>query len=219
MRANPNVTMVSAHPATRLREDCAGNPQHPMSKLMIIIASTRPGRAGLPVARWFIERAQLHQGFELELVDLAELALPLLDEPKHPRLRQYTKTHTHEWSATVNDADAFVFVTAEYNHGYPASLKNAIDYLHHEWLYKPVGFVSYGGVAAGTRAMQQLKQVVTAVKMVPLFEAVNIPFVAQFIDAEGVVQANEVMEQAAGQMLDELLRVEAALRPLRAESA
>jgi NAD(P)H-dependent FMN reductase len=190
-----------------------------MPKLMIIIASTRPGRVGLPVARWFTERAREHRGFELEVVDLAELALPLLDEPKHPRLRQYANAHTHEWSATVNGADAFVFVTAEYNHGYPASLKNAIDYLHHEWLYKPVGFVSYGGVAAGTRAMQQLKQVVTAVKMVPLFEAVNIPFVAQFIDEEGSVQANEVMEQAADQMLDELLRVEAALRSLRAESS
>ena len=108
-----------------------------------------------------------------------------------------------------------MFVTCEYNHGYPAALKNAIDYLHYEWHYKPVGFVSYGGVAAGTRSVQQLKQVVTALKMTPLFEAVHIPFHTQFIDEEGAVQASEVMEQAAGTMLDELLRTEATLRPLR----
>ena len=95
-------------------------------------------------------------------------------------------------------------MTSEYNHGYPAPLKNAIDYLNQEWRYKPVGFVSYGGVSAGTRAVQQLKQVVTAVAMFPVPAAVHIPFVAQFLDSDGVVQANEVMEQAAIGMLDEL---------------
>src|ERR1700722_1138798 len=118
-----------------------------MPKLMIVIASTRPGRVGLPVGEWFHGRAREHAGFDVAMVDLAELELPLLDEASHPRLRQYTKQHTREWSAMVDDADAFVFVTSEYNHGYPAALKNAIDYLHHEWQYKPVGFVSYGGVA------------------------------------------------------------------------
>jgi len=108
-----------------------------------------------------------------------------------------------------------VFVTPEYNYGYPAAIKNAIDYLHEEWKYKPVGFVSYGGVAAGTRAVQQLKQVVTTLKMFPVFESVNIPFHSQFIDEEGQLQANEVMEQAADAMLNELLRTQAALRPLR----
>ena len=190
-----------------------------MPQLMIVIASTRPGRVGLPVAEWFRERAEEHGGFAVGLVDLAELQLPLLDEASHPRLRQYTQQHTHDWSAMVADADAFVFVTAEYNYGYPAALKNAIDYLHHEWQYKPVGFVSYGGVAAGTRAVQQLKQVVGAVRLVAVVEAVNIPFVAQFIDNHGVLQANDVMEQAARAMLDELVRVQAALAPLRVKVA
>jgi len=190
-----------------------------MPKLMIVIASTRPGRVGLPVAEWFRERAEEHGGFAVGLVDLAELQLPLLDEASHPRLRLYTQQHTHDWSAMVDDADAFVFVTSEYNYGYPAALKNAIDYLHHEWQYKPVGFVSYGGVAAGTRAVQQLKQVVGAVRLVAVVEAVNIPFVAQFIDDHGVLQANDVMEQAARAMLDEVVRVQAALAPLRVEVA
>jgi NAD(P)H-dependent FMN reductase len=184
--------------------------------LIIVIGSTRPGRAGLPIAQWFTARATAHQGFDVTVVDLAELALPLLDEPNHPRLNQYTKHHTKAWSAIVEAADAIVFVTPEYNYGYPAVLKNAIDYLHHEWKYKPVGFVSYGGVAAGTRAVQQLKQVVTTLKMLPVFESVNIPFHSQFIDDEGRLEPNEIMEKAADAMLDELVRTEAALRPLRA---
>lgn len=188
-----------------------------MPQLMIVIASTRPGRGGESVARWFIDRAAEHDAFDLDVVDLAELDLPPLDEPNHPRLRQYTRPHTREWSERVGAADAFVFVTPEYNHGYPASLKLAIDYLHHEWRYKPAGFVSYGGVAAGTRAVEQLQQVVTAVRLMPVIEQVNIPFYQQFIDEDGVVQANEVMEQAAEALLDQLVRLEETLRPLRDE--
>jgi NAD(P)H-dependent FMN reductase len=186
-------------------------------RLLVIIASTRPGRIGLPVANWFVREATAHDTFELETVDLAELRLPLLDEPKHPRLREYTKDHTHAWSATVDAADAVVMVTSEYNYGYPPALKNAIDFLHHEWRYKPVGFVSYGGVAAGTRAVQQLKQVVTALAMMPTQASVNIPFVNQFLGEDGTITPNEVMVQAVPAMLDELLKLEEALAPLRAE--
>lgn len=186
-----------------------------MPKLHVILASTRPGRAGEPIADWFTARARAHGAFDVELVDLADVALPLLDEPNHPRLRRYEHQHTNDWSARINAADAFAFVTPEYNYGYPAALKNAIDYLHFEWQHKPVGFVSYGGVAAGTRAVQQLKQVVTTLKMFPLFEAVSIPFHAQFIDEQGVLQANDVMEGAATAMLDELVLVEESLRGRR----
>ncbi len=189
-----------------------------MPKLMIVIASTRPGRIGLPVAQWFEAQATAHGAFEIEVADLAEINLPFVDEPAHPRLKQYTHAHTKRWSAQVEGADAFAFVMPEYNYGFTAPLKNAIDFLHGEWSYKPVGLVSYGGVAAGTRAAQMLKQVVTTLRMTPVFEAVSIPFVARFVDDDGVFQANPVMEQAASAMLDELVRVEAALRPLRATS-
>jgi NAD(P)H-dependent FMN reductase len=185
-----------------------------MPRLLVIIASTRPGRVGLPVATWFSDRVNAHGGFELEVVDLAEFELPFLNEAKHPRLGEYSHDHTRAWSEIVARADAVVMVTAEYNYGYPAPLKNAIDYLHSEWRYKPVGFVSYGGVAAGTRAVQQLKQVVTALSMTPSGPSVNIPFVAQFIK-DGAVQPNGTMTQAAAMMLDELIRLESALRPLR----
>jgi NAD(P)H-dependent FMN reductase len=188
-------------------------------KLLVIIASTRPGRIGLPVANWFMEEAGAHDGFELELVDLYELDLPLLDEPNHPRLRQYTKEHTRAWSQTVDSADAVVFVTAEYNHSYTAALKNAIDYLHNEWHHKPLGFVSYGGVAAGTRAMQALKPVAIALALVPVVAAVNIPFVQQFRADDGTIVGNDVMVEAASAMLDELMTMHEALAPLRALSA
>jgi NAD(P)H-dependent FMN reductase len=187
-----------------------------MSKLGIIVASTRPGRVGLPVAQWFDAVARAHGGFDtVELIDLAEVALPFMNEPNHPRLGQYTHQHTRDWSALVADVDAFVFVTPEYNYGFNAELKNAIDYLHTEWQYKALGFVSYGGVSAGTRAVQMTKQVVTALKMTPVAEAVAIPFVHQFIDDEGALVANEIMSAAAKSMLDELVRVDAVLRPLR----
>jgi NAD(P)H-dependent FMN reductase len=186
-----------------------------MPKLSVILASTRPGRAGEPIADWFVDRARGHGAFDVELVDLAEVDLPFLDEPNHPRLRRYEHRHTKDWSERMDAADAFVLVTPEYNYGFTAPLKNAIDYLHFEWQHKPVGFVSYGGIAAGTRAVQMLKQVVTTLKMLPLVEAVNIPFHTQFIDEEGVVQANDIMEQAAIAMLDELLVAEAMLRPRR----
>jgi NAD(P)H-dependent FMN reductase len=186
-----------------------------MAKLQIILASTRPGRVGLPVADWFAARAKAHGAFEVDFVDLAELGLPFMDEPNHPRLRRYEHQHTKDWSARVDAADAFVFVHPEYNHSFNAPLKNAIDFLHSEWEYKPVGFVSYGGIAAGTRALQALKPIVSVLRMTAVSEAVNIPFVRQFIDEDECFVANEVLEQAAGAMLDELDRLQAALRPLR----
>jgi len=183
--------------------------------LEILICSTRPGRVGLPVAEWFSDRAEAHGAFTVELIDLAEVNLPFLDEPNHPRLGKYLHEHTKRWSATIGRADAMVLVVPEYNFGFNAVTKNAIDYLHHEWHYKPVGFVSYGGVAAGTRAVQMLKQVVTAVRMVPVYESVNIPFVQQLFDDDGILQASETMESAADAMLDEMLRLHGALSPLR----
>jgi NAD(P)H-dependent FMN reductase len=183
--------------------------------LLIVIASTRPGRVGLPVGRWFEQRASAHGGFQVSVVDLAELQLPLMDEPNHPRLREYTKPHTLRWSRLVDGADAFAFVMPEYNYSFTAPLKNAIDYLNQEWRYKPVGLVSYGGVSAGTRAAAALRVPLGALKAHPLAEAVSIPFVARFINDDGELEPNEVMEQAAQAMLDELVRVSNALAVLR----
>jgi NAD(P)H-dependent FMN reductase len=184
--------------------------------LQIIIGSTRPGRVGPSVAAWFHDRAIKAGDFEVELIDLAVVNLPMFDEPRHPRFGDYVHQHTKEWSATIRRGDAYVFVVPEYNYGFNAAIKNAIDYLNKEWQYKPLGFVSYGGVAAGTRAVQMLKQVVSALKMVPMNDAVHIPFVAQFLDDDRVLQPNDIMETAATALLDELARWTHAMGPLRA---
>ncbi len=186
-----------------------------MLKLKIIIASTRPGRVGAPVARWLLGRARHHEKFEPALADLAEVNLPLLDEPKHPRLGAYEHAHTRAWSAIVKDADAFVIVTPEYNFGAPPALLNALDYLYSEWHYKPVAFVSYGGISGGLRSVQMTKQIVTSLKMMPLVEAVTIPFVANHMK-DGELQTSEQLEKSAAAMLDELHRWATALKPMRA---
>jgi NAD(P)H-dependent FMN reductase len=184
--------------------------------LQVVAASTRPGRKGIAVARWVQQLAEAHGGFDVELVDLAEVGLPLLDEPNHPRLQQYVLPSTKAWSATVARADAFVFVTPEYNHSFPASLKNALDHLHAEWADKAAGLVSYGGVSAGLRAATALKPVLTALRMIPAVEAVAIPFFTQFLDDEETFAPNSELEAGGKAMLDELVRLTGALGTLRA---
>jgi NAD(P)H-dependent FMN reductase len=183
--------------------------------LQIVAASTRPGRKGIAIARWVQQLAESHAGFDVELVDLAEVGLPLLDEPNHPRLGQYVHQVTRDWSATVSRGDAFVFVTPEYNHSFPASLKNALDHLHGEWADKAAGLVSYGGVSAGLRAATALKPVLGALRLHTVPEAVSIPFFPQFLDEDEVFVANAELEAGGKAMLDELVRVTAALRTLR----
>ena len=163
----------------------------------------------------FLKLQKKYIEFSAELLDLAEINLPFMDEPNHPRLQQYTKEHTKKWSAQIASADAFIFVTPEYNFGYPATLKNAIDFLNNEWLYKPVAFVSYGGIAGGTRSMQALKQVLTSLNMVPVLEAVNVPFFTKYIDEQNNFNADEGINKAAEGMMKELLKWTETLKQMR----
>jgi NAD(P)H-dependent FMN reductase len=183
--------------------------------LLIVVASTRPVRVGPAIADWFEARAVAHGGFDVEVADLAAIDLPLMNEPKHPRRREYEHRHTKDWSARVEAADAFAFVHPEYNHGMTAPLKNALDYLSQEWAYKPLGLVSYGSVSAGTRAAQMIKQVAVYLKLFTVAEAVSIPFVSRRIGGDGKFEPDEMVEKSADGMLGELVRLEAALRPLR----
>ncbi|MGY1701212.1 NADPH-dependent FMN reductase [Geodermatophilus sp. SYSU D00766] len=183
--------------------------------VQVVAASTRPGRRGIAVARWVQRLAEAHGAFDVELVDLAEVGLPVFDEPHHPRLQDYTHQHTRDWSATVSRADAFVFVTPEYNHSFPAALKNALDYLAVEWADKPAGLVTYGGVSAGLRASVALKPVLGALRVHTVPEAVSVPFFAQFLDADGEFVPNAELEGGGKAVLDELARVTPALRSLR----
>jgi len=183
-------------------------------KLHVITASVRDERAGLAVSEWFLEVARSHGGFDVRHIDLKDVHLPLLHEPHHPALQKYQHDHTKAWSQMVRDADVFAFVTPEYNFGSPPSLINALDYVYVEWNYKAAGFVSYGGLSGGTRSVQMTKQILTTLKMVPMYEAVNIPFYTQFMK-DGTFAGNDTHRKAAVALLDELAKWDTALRTLR----
>ena len=186
-------------------------------KLNIIIGSTRPGRSGPVVGRWFKEFADTHGKFTVELVDLATFDLPLLDEAAHPVLQQYEHEHTRRWSASVASADAYVFVTPEYDYFPPASLVNAVQAVMLEWAYKPAGVVSYGGVSGGLRASQSLRQLITSVNVHPLPQVVPIPSFGQFIGDDGVFRPNQPMVDGSTSMLNELHKWAVALKTMRSE--
>ena len=183
-------------------------------KLTVVLASVRDGRAGEAIAQWFVTRAKEHGKFDIEMADLKELNLPIMNEPQHPRLKKYVHESSKRWSGIVGGSDAFVFVTPEYNYTMPPALVNALDTLYHEWTYKPVAFVSYGGVSGGIRSVQTAKLMVTGFKMMPMVEAVNIPFYSQLMQ-DGVFKSNETHDKAVGPMLDELARWSEALKSLR----
>jgi NAD(P)H-dependent FMN reductase len=186
-----------------------------MLKLQIVITSTRERRVGGAVGAWFTERARHFGRFDVGVSDLLELALPLLDEPNHPNKRQYEHEHTKRWSAIVEAADAYVFVVPEYNYGMPPALLNALDYLYHEWSYKPAAFVSYGGASGGMRSVQMAKPIITSLKMMPIPEGVAMPFVfKQMVD--GKFEPGGAYDQPIEKMLDELLRWAPALATMRA---
>lgn len=185
-------------------------------RLHVIVSSTRPGRLGPSVARWFEGFARAHGGFEPVLVDIAEFGLPVFDEPKHPLSRQYQHEHTKRWSESVAAADAYAFVMPEYNYFPPSSLVNALDYLVAEWTYKPAGLVSYGGVSGGLRAAQAVKLLLTALKVMPIPEGVAVPNFQRFLDEGKAFRPDELVEKSATTMLGELLRWAEALKPLRA---
>lgn len=185
-------------------------------RLHTIIASTRPGRIGPSIAQWFHEFAKQHGKFDAQLVDLAEFKLPIYDEPHHPMRRQYTQEHTKKWGASVNAADAFVIVTPEYNYSEPPSLSNAFDYVFWEWQYKPIAFVSYGGVSGGLRSAQSARLHASTLKMMPIPEGVALPNVFNQIK-DGKFTSTDLNDQGATASLNELFKWSEALKPLREE--
>jgi NAD(P)H-dependent FMN reductase len=184
-------------------------------ELHVVIASTRPNRIGPAIAHWFHGFAETHGKFVPRLVDLADFDLPLFNEPRHPALGDYAHEHTQRWSESVKSADGFVFVTQEYNFGPPPSLLNALNFVYREWNYAPAGFVSYGGVSGGARAVQTLRSTVSALKMVAMAEGVAVPMAHAQI-ADGAFAANDLNLAAAKSMLDEMARWTEALAGLRA---
>jgi NAD(P)H-dependent FMN reductase len=195
----------------------SADPLNTDPRLMIVIASVREGRVGLSVGRWVQAEAEQQGRFDIDLVDLAEQNLPLMTEPNHPRMQRYTFEHTKAWSERVAGADAFLFVIPEYNYTFTAPLKNAIDYLSREWSNKALGFLTYGGVSGGTRAMVGLLPAVQALNLHPVHPAVNVPFVRQFVNDEGEFDPNEVTAKATRDMLAALEKAARQYREVRRE--
>ncbi len=184
-------------------------------KLNVIIGSTRPGRVGPTVAEWVDRFAREHSQFDVELVDLAAFNLPLLNESAHPRLQKYEHEATKRWAASVASADAYVFVTPEYDFFAPASLVNAVQCVLLEWDYKPAGIVSYGGISGGLRSAQELRQLLGNVNVHAIKQSVPVPFFNNFIDDDGVFVPNEPMAEGARLMLTELHKWAVALKTMR----
>jgi NAD(P)H-dependent FMN reductase len=189
--------------------------ERPLPKLGVIVASVREGRMGEPVSQWVLDRVRAHGQFEIRLLDLKQINLPMLSERHHPRFQKYEQESTRAWSRMVSDADAFVIVTPEYNYSSPPAIVNALDHLYVEWNYKPAGFVSYGGLSGGSRSVQMTKNILTTLKVVPLADAVHITYISRHVTG-GVFQPEEAHEKSVKSMLDELLRWTNALAPLRA---
>ncbi|MBH1933261.1 NAD(P)H-dependent oxidoreductase [Streptomyces sp. AV19] len=177
-------------------------------RLAVIVGSTREGRFGPVVADWFAERSRVHAGMEIDVIDLAEVDIPLVlsGEPNAG-----VATITPRLAA----ADAFVVVTPEYNHSYPASLKAAIDWHFTQWQGKPVGFVSYGGISGGLRAVEHLRQVFAELHTVTVRETVSFPMAWEKFDEDGKPLDGTAANGAAKRLLDQLLWWGHALRDAR----
>lgn len=198
----------------------------PPIRIAIITASTRPGRRGPMVTDWVYGLARDHlagaeRSVEIGVVDLAEVDLPLLDEPLPAAMGGYDHEHTRAWAQTIESFDAFVIVVPEYNHSAPASVKNAIDYLFTEWNDKAAGFVSYG-INGGVRAVEHLRAAMTEVKVACVRSQVALGLFTDFdipdISDPGTFTPADRHTQVATRMLDEVIAWAGALRPLRTGS-
>lgn len=184
--------------------------QIPALRMAILVGSTREGRVGSGIARWFADRATEHASLELDVVDLARFAFPA-----HYPLRPTEAMQ--EFAARIEQADAFVVVTPEYNHGYPASLKQAIDVGCGEWFAKPVGFVSYGTHGQGLRSVEQLRLVFAALHMVTVADVVSFNLFDGSLDDDGSPRDADAADVAVHRMLAELIWWAHALREARTE--
>ncbi len=188
-----------------------------MLKIAIILGSTRPNRNGEAVAQWVHGSAQQRTDAEFELIDLAEVGLPFLDEAIPPSQGKYAHEHTKEWSKRIAGFDAFVFVAAEYNHGISAALKNAIDFLYKEWNNKAAGFVGYGALG-GARAVEHLRMVMAEVQVATVRGQVALMLATDFKDMSGFDPADRHNKDLTT-MLDQLVAWGGALKPVREKLA
>ncbi|HJQ44597.1 MAG TPA: NAD(P)H-dependent oxidoreductase [Jatrophihabitantaceae bacterium] len=187
-----------------------------MTKIGIVLGSTRPGRNGEQVAKWVLDIASRRDDAEFELVDLADYPLPHLDEAIPPSLGQYQNEHTKRWAEKIASFDGFVFVTPEYNHSTSGVLKNAIDYLYKEWNNKAVGFVSYGSLG-GARAAEHLRLIAGELQMADVRQQVALSLMTEF-ENFSVFKPGEHQIPLLTTLLDQVVAWSDALAHLREDS-
>lgn len=169
-----------------------------MKKILVIMGTTRQNRASEGVTNWVMKNIPSTKNTEYEVVDLRDWPLPFFDEPLPPLASQgkYTNEVAQKWGAKVQAADGFVIITGEYDHSIPAVLKNALEYWYSGWVdNKPVSFVSYGATSGGIRAVEHLRQVVLELKMIPLHDEVNIPFIWEAFNEDGSIKRESQVAQ------------------------
>lgn len=184
-------------------------------KIKVIQSTTREGRFGEQPANWIFNLAKDVSEFEVEMLDLRDYPMPYYDEEITPTriTTPYSHKEVAKWTKKIEEADGFIIVTAEYNHGYPAVLKNALDYVYKEWNNKPVGFVGYGSVG-GARAVEQLRQVVVELQMAPIRQGVHFNEYWNILDDNGKLKT-ENHEASAKILLEQLLGWAKALKEVR----
>ena len=199
--------------------------QYPLSKMLkiqIIMGSTRQGRFVEQPAQWIFKKLKQQEGVEVELIDLRDWPLPFYDEPVSPSMmtmmkKDYVNDLAKKWAKKIGEADGYIMVVPEYNHGYPAVLKNAIDYVYTEWNNKPIAFMSYGGSAGGTRAVQQLRQVAIELQMVPIRNGVHVPMYWEHVDEKGIINL-EAYDKNAEALFEQLISLAKVFKASREAS-
>ena len=173
-----------------------------MVNISVLAGSTRPGRFNMQPAKWIYKLAKQNNDVKAELIDLAEVGLPFLDEEITPSKGQYQNEHTKKWAERIKKSDGFIFVTPEYNHSYSPALKNAIDFVFAEWHYKPVSFVSYGSLAGGARAVEHLRGVAAEIRLFDLREQILLPNYWDNLNEKGEYQFSEDQEKLANTIIE-----------------
>ncbi len=175
-------------------------------KIQVIMGSVRQKRNGEKVLSWFRKYVSGRKDAAYEFIDLKDWDLPIFSEATSPAYAtKYANKMQLKWSEKIKEGDAFIIITPEYNHGYSSALKNALDYLYREWNSKPVAFVSYGGVSGGIRAVEQLRDVVIELQMIPIRNELNFQYVWEAFDEKGEPKNREMAEQKANALIEQLL--------------
>lgn len=186
--------------------------------IKIILASVRDGRFGDKPAKWIADIAKEIESFSAELLDLKDYSLPIFAEAVSPAYVEddYSNSLVNRWAEKIVSADGFIVITPEYNHGYPSSLKNNIDYLYKEWNKKPIAFVGYG-TTGGAFSVGQLRQVAVELQMAPIRTAIHIISPWNLVEKDGSLKPGALDHYANGarKMLEQLKWWAKALKDAR----